>query len=211
MHAQNKLPPMHCHTALCTHIHTQLAIHAPQDNHMQTQTHSANQACTHKTTGYTYTVAQLCASTYTHIWLSMHNTTTPCKHKHTQIHGYAIQINIHALPHSTVHAHKHTSGYPCTTTQHCARTYTHIWLSMHCNTALCMHKLHIWLSMHCHTALCTHIRTHLAIHALQDKSMHTQTHPDTHACKHTNEQLVAHALPNSTVHTKYTHLAIHAL
>ena len=80
---------MHCHTALCTYIHTHLANYALQDNHMQTQTHSANQACTHKTTGFTYTVAQPCASTYAHIWLSMHYTTTTSKHKHNQIHTHA--------------------------------------------------------------------------------------------------------------------------
>jgi len=205
---------MHYITALCTHTHTHLAIHALQDNHMQTQTHSANQACTHKTTGYTYIVAQPCASTYTHIWLSMHYKTTPCKHEHTQIqtHARTKQFAIHALPHSTMHAHTHTFGYPCTATQHCARAYTHIagypcTTTQHC---ACTYT-HMWLSMHCHTALPTHIHTHLAIHALQHNPMQTQTHSNTQARMHAQNKLSSmHCYTALCTHI-HTHLAIHAL
>ena len=150
MHAPNKLPSMHCNTALCTHIHTHLAMHALQHSTVHAHTHTPSYTCTatqHCARTHTHTSGYPCtrrkphantntfshssmhtqtnwlhihcrtgiiyASTYTHIWLSMHYKMTPCKHKHTQIHGYAstIQINIHALPHSTVHTHTHTTGY----------------------------------------------------------------------------------------------------
>ena len=150
----------------------------------------------------------------------------------THIHTH---LAIHALPHSTVHAHTHTSGYSGTSTQHCARKYMHIWLSMHYKTTPCTHKhtqalthgntqMNNWLHMHCHTALfipythtwpsmhykttpgtCTHKWLHMHCHKDLFPYIDTDTWPSMHY-----KTIPSTHTTQSDTHP-YTHQAIHSL